>query len=83
MAQFEHIPMLLRLGIDVVFAFSVVALTHFTAKLLQKERLMLENSTRSMRLDNRVLHTRECSQILVVKFYMGLFYLNERRKNLF
>ncbi len=35
---FEHIPILLRLGIDVVFAVSVVALTHFTAKLLQKEK---------------------------------------------
>lgn len=35
---FEHIPILLRLGTDVMFAISAVAFTHFTAKLLQKEK---------------------------------------------
>lgn len=38
---FEHIPASLRLGIDAMFATSVVAFTHYMAKFIQKEKANL------------------------------------------
>lgn len=62
---FEHIPIILRLGADTLFAGAVVAFTHYAAKLLRKEK------ARTGLLVSSLVIITTLSLILLATFLVG------------